>query len=89
MKNAKTKKKEQAIILISFMILGFSMQNFSTSTNALTEHGSINIYSDYSWEYYDFPGTGTELDPYIIQDYSITATGWAGSYDPYPLINMP
>ncbi|MBA7527909.1 hypothetical protein ES705_20089 [subsurface metagenome] len=44
----------------------------------LTPHDPIEITSDSDFEV--FPGTGTEVDPYLIEGYNITTTSQKGIY---------
>lgn len=48
--------------------------------SALTPHESIEIICDANFTDYDFPGSGMEIDPYIIEGYTITiiAYGYHG-----------
>ncbi|MHA1592658.1 MAG: hypothetical protein ACTSUP_09320, partial [Candidatus Heimdallarchaeaceae archaeon] len=45
---------------------------------ALTLHGPIEIITDDNFTDYGFPGSGTDVDPYIIQEYNITTTSGSG-----------
>jgi parallel beta-helix repeat protein len=69
--------------LIFLFLLLFSLVAFSeTSFNAnilqpvkLIQHDPIVINSDSDFETYDFEGSGTQEEPYIIEGYEIEATG--------------
>ncbi len=43
-----------------------------------TEHSSIVIWKDEDFESYNLPGTGTETDPYLIQNYDISSPSSEG-----------
>ncbi|MCE7749358.1 MAG: right-handed parallel beta-helix repeat-containing protein [Candidatus Heimdallarchaeota archaeon] len=89
-------KKKGAIIVLIFvgMIfytsfcfdLSFSNQNISEHEMGLHEsnHPYIQIYqnSDFQMKY-SFPGNGSEVDPYIIEDLVIEAVGYSGIYISY------
>ncbi len=48
------------------------------STINYTSHESIMIAQDETFTNYGFPGTGSEEEPYIIENYNITTTSYFG-----------
>ncbi|GAG81070.1 unnamed protein product, partial [marine sediment metagenome] len=50
--------------------------NYRPTSLELTPHDPIEITSDSDFEV--FPGTGTEIDPYLIEGYYITTTSESG-----------
>ncbi len=44
--------------------------------SALTPHERIEIICDANFTDYGFPGSGTEIDPYVIEGYTITITAY-------------
>ena len=47
---------------------------------SLTPHGAISITADSGFNTYGFPGSGTAIDPYRIENYYITSTNEKGIY---------
>ena len=81
------KKKTIIILLIltlSIYALNINVQSVVTENNyrptsiELTPHDPISITSDGNFTDYSFQGTGTEVDPYIIEGYNITTTEYYG-----------
>ncbi len=78
-------------LCVSILIFGISIF-FSMRVNATTvsydspsyysliPHDPISVTSDSNFTDYGFPGTGTELDPYVIEGYNITTTSINGIY---------
>ena len=76
------------LLCVSILIIGISTlsmrANATTvsynppSYSSLTPHAPISITSDSNFEV--FPGSGTEVDPYIIEGYNITTTSDEGIY---------
>ncbi len=84
------KKKTTIILLI--LALSIYASNINVQITAeendyrpnsleLTPHDPIEITSDSDFEV--FPGTGTEIDPYVIEGYNITTTDDNGIYITY------
>ena len=86
-------KRVIAIIIISILIL--VSLNISTTdiksvkedckiskplNLALTPHDPIEIISDDNFTDYGFDGKGSDVDPYIIEDYNITTSSEKGIY---------
>ncbi len=83
--------KRQLFTIITFLILlnlaSMALQstkaaNFSTSqtrlNSTLTPHGPIIIKNNDNFSDYSLPGSGTELDPYRIENYNITTLNNVG-----------
>ncbi len=77
------------LLCVSILIIGistFSIMRANATTvsynppsySSLTPHAPISITSDSDFEV--FPGSGTEVDPYIIEGYNITTTSDEGIY---------
>lgn len=68
--------------LISSVLLGTQAANvnsFQTQLKStLTPHEPILIYNNANFSDYSLPGSGTELDPYRIENYNITTINTAG-----------
>jgi hypothetical protein len=64
------------LLVISFQGLQNSRSHITSSTSLkLIPHDTIKINSDSDFLDYDFTGTGTQQDPFIIKGYEIEATG--------------
>jgi len=88
MNNLSTFLKKELVIMMIILFLPFSPPSsvflqieldfssvFALKTNfSYTVHEPIIILSDQNFTYYGFPGTGTEGDPYRIENYLINTT---------------
>ncbi len=79
--------KKKTIIILLILTLAIYASNINVQITAeendyrptsleLSPHGPIEITSDSDFEV--FPGTGTEVDPYVIEGYNITTTSYEG-----------
>lgn len=68
--------------LVSIALLGTQATKLNTSQTrinaTLTPHEPILIYNDANFSDYSLPGSGTALNPYIIENYNITTLNNAG-----------
>ncbi|MHA1217589.1 MAG: right-handed parallel beta-helix repeat-containing protein [Candidatus Heimdallarchaeaceae archaeon] len=68
--------------LVSIALLGTQATKLNTSQTSinatLTPHEPILIYNDANFSDYSLPGSGTALNPYIIENYNITTLNNAG-----------
>ncbi len=91
--NSKSSIKLVLTIIVSCtLILSFLLSSVATNSkisvydinpdviSALTPHERIEIICDANFTDYGFPGSGTEIDPYVIERYTITiiAYGYHG-----------
>ena len=83
--NSKSSIKLVLTIIVSCtLILSFLLSSVATNSkisvydinpdviSALTPHERIEIICDANFTDYGFPGSGTEIDPYVIERYTIT-----------------
>lgn len=67
------------IIFTSGFLISLSIIPFLHPT-VKTPHLSIIIYDDSDFEKYNFPGTGTESDPYLIENFTYQKQGLSQIY---------
>ncbi len=68
-----------AVVLIATsLIIPFAV--FEVHKNKLTDHDPIVIWGDEDFEVYNFPGKGTQSNPYKIENYNITTNLQVGIY---------
>lgn len=74
--------KRFAILSLTLLLGGmiFAFSNDTGTVNGYTNHSRITIYTDDDFESLGFPGSGTEEDPYIIENFNITTTSSYGIY---------
>ncbi len=84
-KNKKTKFSRTiillSVLLISSLVTTYAQKNSKSTplfVSALTPHSAISITDDSGFS--SFPGTGTVVDPYVIEGYNITTTSDKGIY---------
>ncbi|MHA1202232.1 MAG: right-handed parallel beta-helix repeat-containing protein, partial [Candidatus Heimdallarchaeaceae archaeon] len=76
-----SKVKVVIIVLIISFLFTSNVRNSTKDTSfvsAYIEHSAISITDDSGFS--AFPGTGTEIDPYLIDGYNITTTSSMGIY---------
>ncbi|MHA1873382.1 MAG: right-handed parallel beta-helix repeat-containing protein, partial [Candidatus Heimdallarchaeaceae archaeon] len=70
----KYKRYFFSTIFITLIVFAVPKGLYKEVEAGYTQSTPINIYSDSDLESYSFPGSGTEADPYIIENYNITVT---------------
>ena len=68
------------ILAISTVTVTFVVLEYKNDNDVINyvEHGAIVIWGDDDFEDYDFPGRGTESNPYRISEYNITTDSFIG-----------
>ncbi len=68
------------ILAISAVTVTFVVLEYKNDNDVINyvEHGAIVIWGDDDFEDYDFPGRGTESNPYRISEYNITTDSLIG-----------